>query len=567
MRKYWYIVRSYKKPLLMVIIVMMVNLGVSYLFPFYTKYIIDHVILGKRLDILLRNIVLFSVLGIVSFIVSSGYRYLISRLQETVFADSLITLYDRVMRAPLKLIQEQGIGHWINRIFQDSANVRMILTQSILPGVYDLIVLVTSFVILLWIDHTVALVCVIASLLIILNVFKISQKIERLNKQIIDISDRTSNALVESLNGIETIKLFAYESEDHLNKKGIFTEQKNTTIKAHLVGNLMSIINQTIQVFTLAAILLILGFRISKGLMTIGDFILVNYLYTRFLTSVESFISLSINYAADKLYIDRVMELKGLVHEESGRLSIPSPIESLSFQGVSFSYKNRRIVSNATFTLDRANIYSVVGRSGIGKTTLFIGLLSLLHRDYTGEIRLNDMDIKELDLKGLRDAVTSVNQEPFMFCGSIIDNIRKFISALDPDRLAKLLQRFNIDRDGNKQINEKGSNISIGEKQRIAFIRSILRKSDIYVFDEISSAQDLVNRNLIVSDIKALRDQGKLIIYISHDVETGINIADRILFIDRTGMVLEGSHVDLLGSNDEYRELVTKVQPGGSEPH
>lgn len=178
MRKYWYIVRSYRKPLLVVVLVMMVNLGVSYLFPFYTKYIIDHVILGKHLDILLRNIIYFAILGMVSFFVSSIYRYLLSRLQENVFADSLLTLYNRVIRAPLRHVQENGIGYWINRIFQDSANVRMILTESILPGVYDLIVLITSFVMLFLIDKTVAMVCIIASLLIILNVYKISKRIE-----------------------------------------------------------------------------------------------------------------------------------------------------------------------------------------------------------------------------------------------------------------------------------------------------------------------------------------------------------------------------------------------------
>ncbi|MDD2229882.1 MAG: ABC transporter ATP-binding protein [Candidatus Cloacimonetes bacterium] len=558
MRKYWYIVRSYRKPLLVVVLVMMVNLGVSYLFPFYTKYIIDHVILGKHLDILLRNIIYFAILGMVSFFVSSIYRYLLSRLQENVFADSLLTLYNRVIRAPLRHVQENGIGYWINRIFQDSANVRMILTESILPGVYDLIVLITSFVMLFLIDKTVAMVCIIASLLIILNVYKISKRIELLNKQIIDISDRTSSALVESLNGVETIKLYAYEAEECSQKRELFTQQKHTTIKAHLIGNMMSIINQTIQVFTLASILLILGYRISKGLMTIGDFVLINYLYTRYLASVESFISLSINYAADKLYIDRVRELNELPHEEGGAIAIPSPIKQLIFQDVSFSYKNRQIVSNASFTLYHGNVYTVVGRSGIGKTTVFIGLLSLLYRDYKGEIKYNDIDIKKLDLKGLRHAVTSVNQEPFMFYGSIKDNIKKFIGTINLERMTALITRFNIDKDGDKLVNEKGTNISIGEKQRIAFVRSILRESDIYVFDEITSAQDSVNKNLILSDILALKNQGKLVIYISHDIETGISIADRVLFINKDGIVVEGSHMELLNMHDEYQELVTK---------
>lgn len=320
----------------------------------------------------------------------------------------------------------------------------------------------------------------------------------------------------------------------------------------------MSIINQTIQVFTLASILLILGYRISKGLMTIGDFVLINYLYTRYLASVESFISLSINYAADKLYIDRVRELNELPHEEGGAIAIPSPIKQLIFQDVSFSYKNRQIVSNASFTLYHGNVYTVVGRSGIGKTTVFIGLLSLLYRDYKGEIKYNDIDIKKLDLKGLRHAVTSVNQEPFMFYGSIKDNIKKFIGTINLERMTALITRFNIDKDGDKLVNEKGTNISIGEKQRIAFVRSILRESDIYVFDEITSAQDSVNKNLILSDILALKNQGKLVIYISHDIETGISIADRVLFINKDGIVVEGSHMELLNMHDEYQELVTK---------
>ena len=163
--------------------------------------------LGKHLDILLKSISYFALLGILSFFVSSFYRYLVSRLQETVFADSLLTLYNRVIRAPLTHTQENGIGYWINRIFQDSANVLMILTQSILPGVYDLIVLITSYVMLVLIDKTVAIVCIVASLLIILNVYKTSKRIEQLNKKIIDISDRTSSALVESLNGDHQARL------------------------------------------------------------------------------------------------------------------------------------------------------------------------------------------------------------------------------------------------------------------------------------------------------------------------------------------------------------------------
>ena len=558
MNKYWYIVRAYRKQLLLVVLVMMLNLGISYLFPFYTKYIIDHVILGKHLDILLKSISYFALLGILSFFVSSFYRYLVSRLQETVFADSLLTLYNRVIRAPLTHTQENGIGYWINRIFQDSANVRMILTQSILPGVYDLIVLITSYVMLVLIDKTVAIVCIVASLLIILNVYKTSKRIEQLNKKIIDISDRTSSALVESLNGIETIKLYTSETMEYTQKKDLFAQQKHVTIKAHLIGNMMSIINQTTQVITLAAILLILGYKISKGLMTIGDFILINFLYTQYLTSVESFISLIINYAADKLYIDRVRELNELPHEKSGTIAITSPIMQLEFQKVTFSYKNRQIISNANFTLYPGNVYTVVGRSGIGKTTVFIGLLSLLHRDYKGEIMYNSIDIKKLDLQFLRHAITSVNQEPFMFFGSINDNIKKLIGITNLERMAALISKFNIDKDGDKLVNEKGTNISIGEKQRIAFVRAILRESGIYVFDEITSAQDSVNKNLILSEIMTLKKQGKLVIYISHDIETGISIADRVLFINNEGKIVEGAHMELLNSQDEYLELINK---------
>lgn len=89
-------------------------------------------------------------------------------------------------------------------------------------------------------------------------------------------------------------------------------------------------------------------------------------------------------------------------------------------------------------------------------------------------------------------------------------------------------------------------------------MRSILRESDIYVFDEITSAQDSVNKNLILSDILALKNQGKLVIYISHDIETGISIANRVLFINKDGIVVEGSHMELLNMHDEYQELVTK---------
>ena len=145
-----------------------------------------------------------------------------------------------------------------------------------------------------------------------------------------------------------------------------------------------------------------------------------------------------------------------------------------------------------------------------------------------------------------------------MFFGSINDNIKKLIGITNLERMAALISKFNIDKDGDKLVNEKGTNISIGEKQRIAFVRAILRESGIYVFDEITSAQDSVNKNLILSEIMTLKKQGKLVIYISHDIETGISIADRVLFINNEGKIVEGAHMELLNSQDEYLELINK---------
>ena len=205
-----------------------------------------------------------------------------------------------------------------------------------------------------------------------------------------------------------------------------------------------------------------------------------------------------VNYSSDKLYIDRVQELDSIQKEKSGNSSFPLTFNKIEFKDLSFSFHNKNILSSVNLTLERGRIYTIIGRSGIGKTTVFIGLLSLLYNDYNGEIRIGDINIKELDLQQIRTAITTINQEPYMFTGSIKRNIVKFLQKVPMQKIVAITTQFGINIDSEKIITEKGSNISIGEKQRIAFVRSILRDSDIYIFDEVTSAQDLLNKNKII---------------------------------------------------------------------
>lgn len=543
-----------KKNLIIAIAVMLLNSGIAMLTPYIIGYTIDHFIQTKIYSGLMN----FSALLLVLYFIWATTEYFQTKLMGSIGQRMLFSLrnevFNRIQQLPVAFFNQNKAGDLISRINNDTDKVNQFFSQSLMQFVDSMFTMLGAAVFLLVINVELGSAALFPAVLILIIVKILAPYVKKKNAESLKTTGGLSAEIQESLSNFKTI--VAFNRRDYFHQK--FEKANNGNYKAAVGAGIANTLY--IPIFTLFAniaqlLVLIFGiYLITQGQFTIG--LLVSYIaYAQvFYQPLRQLAALWASFQTAMAAWDRIsiiLDLKSDLKEKVEIKTKPSQADEhfLSFQNVSFQYENgKKVLHDINFHLEKGKTYAFVGPTGGGKTTT-ASLIARLYDPSEGHVILDGRDLKSFSFQEKSEKIGFILQEPFLFNGTLKENIlygNSELKSLSDEELASLIQESGLKKLLSKfenglqtSISSGGESLSLGEKQLIAFIRAVLRKPEILILDEATANIDTVTEKILEQILDLLPESTTKII-IAHRLNT-IQNADEIFFINYGNVIPAGN--------------------------
>ena len=554
LRKLLDLIREEKRTLILAFIIIFINAGLSLLGPYLIGHTIDTYIQSKQYDGVIR----YSAILLVLYMVAFATNYLQMIMMGGVGIRMLYSLrnavFTKLQELPVDFFNQNKAGDLISRINNDTDKLNQFFSQSLMQFISSIFTMLGAGIFLLSINLELGSAALLPALIIWIFTKAISPWVKRKNAANLKSTGGLSAEIQESLNNFKVI--IAFNRRDYFRKRFDEANQKNysTAVSAGLANNIFTPVFGFSSNLGQLVVLAFGIYLITTGSFTIG--LLISFLayVNSFYHPLRQLAGLWANFQIAMAGWDRISQILSLdtnleVIEDS---TVESAASYLSFRDVSFTYPNgKEVLHHVNFNLERGKTYAFVGPTGGGKTTT-ASLIARLYDATTGTILLDGKDIRSYHPEERTNKIGFILQEPFLFTGTVRDNIlygNPEYKNLSNDDLAEvikesglesLLSRFDSGLDSKVQTT--GDGISLGQKQLIAFMRSVLRKPELLILDEATANIDTITEQLLENILQKLPESTTRVI-IAHRLNT-IENADEIFFVNSGEVVPAGSLAD-----------------------
>lgn len=532
---------------------------------FYFKFLIDDIVTNQLLQTLHIVSIGIIILYIFKVLLSYFRTHIILYLSRRIDIQLILGYYRHVIGLPMNFFETRKVGEIISR-FMDASKIRDALSTVTVTLMIDT-VMVTVGGILLYI-HSPILFSVTLLLIpfYISIIFAFHKPYQSINREEMESNAKLTSYLVESLNGISTVKSYNAEKEVFFQTESRFVNLLKNVFKRGMLSNLQGSIKMGLELIGGTVILWVGAMQVLKGNMTIGELITYNALLAYFLNPIENLIGIQPTMQSALVAGERLNEIFDLEAEKSekeyNKVSPKKLSGKLECSNVTFRYGTRKnVLNNISFSIEPGSQVAFVGESGSGKTTIS-KLLMHYYEAQEGDIYYDDYHIKEINRTALRNQIAYVSQESFFFSASIYENL-----CFGLERLVTLEEVIEVCKQVcvhefvgelplryETYLEENASNLSGGQRQRLAIARALLKKPDILILDEATSNLDSTTEKNITDMLKELGSQGVTVIMIAHRLST-IQHANQIFVMEKGNIIERGSHEELLFYQGEYYRL------------
>ncbi len=537
--------------------------------PLFFQVIIDKVLVHKgftTLDVLAFGLVVVSVFEIVL----SGLRtYLFSHTTNKMDVILGAQLFKHLLALPISYFESRRVGDSVARV-RELENIRNFLTGSAVTVVIDLFFTVV-FLAVMYFYSPILTWIILASipLYLVLSVFITPILRERLNDKFKRGAENQA-FLVESINGIETVKSMAIEPQLNNRWGEQLAGYVNASFRASNLGNISTQIASLINKIVMVTTLWFGANLVISGALTVGQLIAFNMLSARVSGPILRLVQLWQDFQQAGISMQRLGDILNMPPENNSRqskLSLPAIKGQIGFESINFRYRpdGPMIIDQLDLNIAAGEVVGIVGKSGSGKSTL----AKLVQRLYTpehGRVCIDGIDLSVVSGSWLRRRVGVVMQENFLFNRSIRENIAIHEPGISVHRVieaAKLAGAHDfilqLQQGYDTLVGEHGANLSGGQRQRIAIARALISDPQILIFDEATSALDYESEQVIQKNMKLIC-KNRTVIIIAHRLST-IRECDRIIVMDNGGVAEQGTHQTLLKKQGVYYRL-HKIQMG-----
>ena len=571
--KLWRFARPYQWQLLMGFVLTLASTAATLVPPYLTMPLMDDVLIpyqnGKPIDPVTVSWYLLGLMG--SALVAWGLgwikTYILALVSERIGADLRTTTYQHLLKLSLEYFGGRRTGDLIARIGSETDRINVFLSLHLLDFATDVLMIMMTAIILFSINPTLALVSLLPLPFIGWLIHVVREKLRTGFEKIDRVWSEVTNVLADTIPGIRVVKAFA--QEDREAQRFIDANKHNLAVNDRL-NRVWSVFSPTVTLMTEIGLLVVWGFGIwlvSKDQITVG--VLTAFLayigrfYTR-LDSMSRIVSTTQKAASGAKRIFEILDHVSSVPEPVNPVALPKVEGRITLTDASFRYGNRAVIKQLNLDIQPGEMIGLVGHSGSGKSTL-VNLMCRFYDLSEGSIALDGVDIKQLKVADYRRHIGLVLQEPFLFFGTIADNIayglpdatrEDIVAAARAAHAHEFILRMPQGYDS--LVGERGQGLSGGERQRISIARALLINPRILILDEATSAVDTETEKEIQNALDNLV-RGRTTIAIAHRLST-LRKADRLVVMDKGLIVEEGTHDVLIESKGAYWRLYEAQQ-------
>lgn len=579
LREYLRWLRPYGGTVAVVFVLALVVAGIEMIEPLFMRYIVDRVLLNDALDRVARlsrlHLTGATFLGVIIasnlLRITKDYRQRL--LNVKVILGLRRALYDRLLHLPLPQVWEMKTGGILSRLTGDVETTTGLLQMAVISPSLSVIRLLIALAVLLTLNWRLALMAMAVIPGAMFMSFTAARRIRPIYRTVRKDVEAIDGRVGEAFSGIRVVRAFGREVAELLD----YMRGRHTVLRKELFAHRRELVLWTSWGLLTAGVNVVIlwygGYLNAMGRASIGDIMAFQW-YTFLLMNpvwniVNSFSEMQRSLAA----MERVFEVLGMAADKPdrpGAIEAPEVVRELRFEGVEFAYREGRpVVRDFDVAVPGGSVVALVGRSGAGKTTV-TDLVARFHDPTNGRILLNGTDLRDLTLRSYRERLAIVQQDVFLFDGTVRDNIAYAKQAatdaevLEAARLANAHEFIERLPEGYEtMVGERGVKLSGGQQQRLAIARAFLARPQILILDEATSNLDTESEQLIQAAMGSLL-AGRTTFMIAHRLST-IRRADLILLMEDGCVIERGTHDVLMALGGTYRAMVERQMASHSD--
>lgn len=539
--------------------------------PLFTQAIVDKVVVYK--DLTLLNMMLLGMILVAFFsTLTSGLSSLLgAHITAKMDFRMLAEFYRHVLSMPMKFFYQRKIGDIITR-FGENGKVRSILTNTIISTILNVIMLIVFTNIMFMYNTKLSLIVLLFVPFYIAQMLFFTPLFIKLSNQIFQVSSDQSSLMIESIQGIETIKANGVEWNIRSRWEDKYLESVNMSFKMNKLDLLSGIISQTVNTTSSISILWYGATQVIEGRMSVGELMAFNAIIGSVLGPLMGLVGLYNDFQQVKTSMERLNDVleadpeeKPLSDNQEQKIFLNNPRGEIEFKDLSFRYGDEDsplVINNLNLKIQAGTQVAFVGSSGCGKSTL-VKLIPGFLRAVSGGIYIDGNDINNIDINSLRKNIGWVLQDSFLFNATVAENIalgyakpseREIVQAAELAAAHEFISAFPH---GYKtKIGDKGMQLSGGQRQRVCIARALFRNPKILLFDEATSALDAESEKRIQQNLTKIM-QGRTSIVIAHRLST-IRNADQICYLHNGVIMEKGTHDELMEKRGLYYGMASQ---------
>jgi ATP-binding cassette, subfamily B, bacterial HlyB/CyaB len=530
--------------------------------PLFTQLLLDRVIVqGSTLTLNAVGLGLI-IFGLLRVVINGLRQYLLDHTANRISVALLVGFIKHTFRLPLAFFESRYVGDIVSRV-QENQKIQRFLTGEALSIILDLLTVFIYVGLMFWYSSSMALLSLAILPPYILLAFVATPFLRRISREVFNASANENSYLIQSLTGIRSIRSMAIEQTVRWHWEERLHQVIKKTFAGQIISNQLQIFSSAIESLVTTGLLWFGAWLVIQNQLTIGQLVAFNMLLGNIIRPFQRLVVLWNQLQEVIISTERINDVLEAEPEEDlqhqTRQHLPRLYGNIRFENVTFRYhpeSDINVLQNLSFQILPEQTVAVVGRSGSGKTTLSKLILGL-YPPTDGKVLIDAQDVTSISLRSLRSQIGVVDQDTFLFGGTIRENISiahpeaTLEEVIEAGRLAgadEFIKQLPMGYE--TQIGEGGGMLSGGQRQRLAIARALLGNPRLLLLDEATSHLDSESERIIQNNLKTIL-KGRTSLIIAHRLST-VRHADLILVLDRGLLVESGTHDELIAIRGHY---------------